>query len=148
MHKQLTNNSQFRIINIQGNMRRVHAAYIFTFTTFHHQNVQLDAFSYVLSERHSERMQIHIDHINLAFLCCVFSIVSSKNLDQSRHIQIGYICLPFIHCEFQNVSSNGLLERMHNHIGYICLVFSTVNFKMCPQMACLRRCIITLVTFV
>ena len=37
---------------------------------------------------------------------------------------------------------------MQNHIGCIFFTFSTVSFQMCPQMACLRRCIVTLVAFI
>ena len=42
---------------------------------------------------------------------------------------------------FSNVSSVRLPETMH---GYI---FSTVCFQKSAEMACLRRCIVTLVAF-
>ena len=61
---------------------------------------------------------------------------------------VAFVCLFSIHCAFSNVSSNRLPVRMHSHIGYIFLLFSTVRFKMCPQIACLRRVKVTLVAFV
>ena len=102
------------------------------------------AFSNIYGDRLPERKHNHIACICATFLWCVSSNVSSNEMQS----HIGYICLTFLHCVFLNVSSNGLHERMHNHLGYICLTFPTVRFQMCPQIAFLRWCIITLVAFV
>ena len=104
------------------------------------------AFSNVPSNDLLEMGQSHIGCICSVFLHYVFSNVSSKRLYKRMHI--GCIGLSFLQCAFSNVSSNRLPVRMHSHIGYIFLLFSTVRFKMCPQIACLRHGKVTLVAFV
>ena len=68
-------------------------------------------------------------HLFNFFIHCVFSNVFSNHLPERWHSRIGNICLPFFHCVFSNVASNHLPQ-------------------VCPQMACLRGCIVTLVAFV
>ena len=86
--------------------------------------------------------------ICLSFPHCALSNVFSKRLHKRMQSHTGCICLTFLHCAFSNVSSNRLPESMQNHTGCIFLLFSIVYFKMCPQIACPKRCIVTLVTFV
>ena len=95
-------------------------------------------------KRHS-----YIGFICLTFFRCEFSNVSSNCLPEKRHSCICCICLTFLHCVLSNVSSKSLdLKRQSHIIGCICSNFSTVRFQMCPQIACLRRGIVTLVAFV
>ena len=101
------------------------------------------AFSKFSSNCLTEKIHSHIDCICLTFLRCAFEMSPEK-----MQSDIGHIYSTFLHCAFSNVSSNCLSEMMQNHIGCICLTFSTVSFQMCPQMACLRRCIVTLVALV
>ena len=63
------------------------------------------------------------------------------------HNHTDCTCTTFLHYAFSNVPSNGLLERMHSHTDCIYLIFSTVYFQMSPQIACLRCCLVTLVTY-
>ena len=80
-----------------------------------------------------------------------FSNVSSTCLPEKKQSRIGCIYATFLHCAFSNVSSNRLHEKRHSGIGCICMTFphcGHVGFQMCPQMACLRSCIVTLVAFV
>ena len=102
----------------------------------------------VSSKRLHEKRQSHIGSICWTFLHCAFSNVSSNGLHERMHSCIGCICLTFLHCAFSNVSSNCLSEWMQSHIDCICWPLSTVGFRMSPQIACLRGCIITLVAFV
>ena len=59
----------------------------------------------------------------------------------------GRIGLTFLHCVFSNESSNRLLQKMQSHTSCTFLVFSIVCFQMWTRIACLRRCIVTLVAF-
>ena len=54
----------------------------------------------------------------------------------------------FPFCAFSNASSYCQPQKRHSHIGCTCWLFSTVRFQMPPQMACLRRGIITLVALI
>ena len=68
---------------------------------------------------------------------CVYCIYSTNlNLTSTMWIPhaLHSMCI-FILCAFHCV-------------GCICLIFSTVCFQMCPQIACIRGCIVTLVAFV
>ena len=60
------------------------------------------------------------------------------------------ICLVLFHCAFSSVFSNCQFEKKQNCIALVVVVwlFSSVCFQMRPQMACPRRCIVTLATFV
>ena len=51
----------------------------------------------------------------------------------------------FFHCALSNVSSHRLPEKRQSHIG---LAFPPLRFQMSDQFACLRACIVTLITFV
>ena len=83
-------------------------------------------------------MHIHIGCICLTFLQCELSNVSSKRVHKRLQSHTGCICLSFPHCALSNAFSNCLHERMHN---------CTACLQMCPQMACIRGCIITLVSW-
>ena len=76
----------------------------------------------------------------------IFPIPDTKKYSTAM-CYIGCIYLTFLHCALSCVSSNGLPERMQSHIGSIFWLFSAVYFQMCPQMACMRRGIITLIAF-
>ena len=77
-----------------------------------------------------------------------FSNVSSNDLSVKMHSHIGCIWKAFLRCAFSNVSSYCLQGKTHNHIGCICLTFLQCAFQMSPQIASIRRGIITLVAFV
>ena len=62
-----------------------------------------------------------------------------------RHLD--YVCFPFVQCSILNESSNRLLQKMQSHTSCTFLVFSIVCFQMWTRIACLRRCIVTLVAF-
>ena len=64
------------------------------------------------------------------------------------HSHNGCICSTLPHCVFSNVPSKNLDRSIHIHIDCICLTFLHCAFLMCPQIACLRRGIVTLITFV
>ena len=74
--------------------------------------------------------------------------MSSNGLPEKRHSNIGCICVTFPHCEFSYVDSKNLDQSTQIHIDCICLTFLHCAFLMCPQIACLRRGIVTLITFV
>ena len=54
------------------------------------------------------------------------------------------------HCVFSNVFQNCLHTRIHSLIGCILfvLLFSSVCFHMSPEMACTRRCKVTLIALI
>ena len=81
-------------------------------------------------------------------LSCVSLNASSERLAKRLQNHTGGICLISHHYGFSSDSLNYLPGSMYSHTGCICLIFSTVGFQMCPQIACLRRYIITLVAFV
>ena len=91
------------------------------------------------------KLHKHRDGICLAFLHCVFSNASSNLLPERMHVHTCYICMIFLRCVFSNVSSKRLREEMHSYTGCI---FSTVCFHMRLHSACIKGCIVTLVTFV
>ena len=86
--------------------------------------------------------EVALSH-QLHLLDCVFSNESSNCLHELKQSHTGCICLIFPHYVFSNVLSNWLLDRLHSHIGCICCTFSTVCSQMCPQIVCLKGCIIT-----
>ena len=90
----------------------------------------------------SSDREVALSH-RLHLLDCVFSNESSNRLHELKQSHTGCICLIFPHYVFSNVLSNWLLERLHSHIGCICCTFSTVCSQMCPQIVCLKGCIIT-----
>ena len=78
----------------------------------------------------------------------MFSNEPSNGLIDRMHSHIGCICVTFFHYVFLNESSNGLQKKMPNHIDCICLTFSKICvLKLGPQIACIRKCIVTLVAF-
>ena len=105
---------------------------------------------------------------------CALSNVSSHNLIQRKHSHIGCICLAFLHCVVSKGSSNCIPQKIHNYTDCICLIFlhsdcvfkmflsnrmhkkmvvfvwffSAVRFQMFLEIACTKRCTVTLVTFV
>ena len=84
-------------------------------------------------------MQNHTDYISLNVVHYAFSNGSSNVLPEMMRNHIGSICLTFLHCVFSNKSSKCLLDKKQNH------TFAIVCFQMGPQIACLIRCIATLV---
>ena len=76
----------------------------------------------------------------------ILSHVFSNWLPEMRHSHTCCICLAFLHCAFSNVASTCLPEKMHNHTGCICVTF--LHYAFSPQMASLRRGIVTLIAFV
>ena len=80
-------------------------------------------------------------------LCVFFKCVlkmSAREEAKSHWLHL----LTFLHCAFSNESSNYLPEKRQSHIGCICLTFPPLRFQMSDQFACLRACIVTLITFV
>ena len=84
-------------------------------------------------------MQNHADYISLNVVHYAFSNGSSNVLPEMMRNHIGSICLTFLHCVFSNKSSKCLIVKKKNH------TFAIVCFQMGPQIACLIRCIATLV---
>ena len=128
-------------------------------------------FSNVSSNGLPDRCIVTLDAFVLGFLLCSFSNMSR------RHIHTGCICLIFFHCVLSSVSSNCRPQRIQRRTGCICFdlsplcvqkwvlkcdlpreygitlvafvwFFSAVCFQMPPQIACLIRCVISLVAFV
>ena len=128
-------------------------------------------FSNVSSNGLPDRCIVTLDAFVLGFLLCSFSNMSR------RHIHTGCICLIFFHCVLSSVSSNCRPQRIQRRTGCICFdlsplcvqkwvlkcdlpreygitlvafvwFFSAVCFQVPPQIACLIRCVISLVTFV
>ena len=79
--------------------------------------------------------------------CMLFSTVSSNCLPEQMQSRIYCTCMLFL-SDFSHVSSSCLPVQMQSRIGCICTFFSRVSFQMCPQIACLDRCIFALVAFV
>ena len=71
--------------------------------------------------------------------------VSSKGLLNRKQCHIG---LTFFQCVFSNVSSNSMPVRMQSRIDCICFTFLHCAFLMCPQIACLRRGIVTCTDYI
>ena len=106
------------------------------------------AFSNVDSKSLDQSRQSHTGCICSTFLNGVFLSEPSKSLPERMQSHIGCICVWLLQCVFSNELSNGLIDRIHSHIGCICVTFSIMYFQMSPQMACKRRCIITLIALV
>ena len=102
-------------------------------------------FSCVPSDGRVGRMHSNTDYIRLILLHCVFSNVSSNCLPQRMQNYTGGICWTFLHYGLSYVSSKNLDQ---SHTGCICFVFLHCGFSKFPQIACPRRCKVTLFAFV
>ena len=77
---------------------------------------------------------------------CVFSNISSNVRDKAN-----LHCLHMFHLYplcFLNMSTHCLHEKMQSYSACISLTFFQCVLSMSPQIACHRRCKVTLVTFV
>ena len=115
-------------------------------------------------------MQSHTGCIYLTCLHCVLSNVSWNYLCLRMHSHIGCTCSTFLHCVLSNVK-NCQPKKRQSRIDWICVEFPTVCSQMslqitwmtgciftlvalvqlfsteCFQMACMRRCKVTLAAF-
>ena len=82
------------------------------------------------------------------FYCFGFLTVFSRSLLERMNNNTCYISFPFLHCVFSNGSSEHFYKRMLSRTGCIYLCLPKMFVFMSPQIACLRVCVITLITFV
>ena len=99
-----------------------------------------DAISSTPLDGQSHRAKIEMDdifyvrHIPPLFLFkCLVKLLESE---------VAFVT--FLQCVFSNVYSKNLDQSMHHTV----CIFSTVYFQMCPQSACIRRCLITLAALI
>ena len=78
--------------------------------------------------------------VTLVAFICLFAIV--------RFQMYGIFVGLFFHCALSNVSSNCLHEKYIVTLVTFVWLFSIECFQMSPQIACMRKCTVTLVAFV
>ena len=82
------------------------------------------------------------------FLLCAFSNDFSNSLDVRMQSHIGCMSLNFSKCALEMPFQIACLRGCKVTMITFVWLFPTVRFQMCPQHLCSRGCIITLVAFI